>query len=419
MDKEHRMLDARILQAKGLRQVEIAEALGVCERTVRNYLASMPAPKRAPRRASKLDHYKRLIEERIEENPSYNGELLYERIVKLGYTGRKTVMKAFVAKARRKVAATAVRRFETEPGFQAQVDWKEFGTQIVDGRECKLYAFVMVLGYSRKPFVRFTTDMRQGTLLACHQLAFEYFGGVTAEVLYDNMRTAFQPDPDGFWRPNKRLLALAVHYGFVPKRCRVRRPETKGKVERAIGYLDGNFWPRMEDRDLNLGLLNDEVDAWIETICAKPLADFGESRAVRFARERATLKSLPSAPFDARDVVPLVVCRESTVRYETNRYSVPPELIGTTVELLVHPLTRVAELVAEGAPLRSFTLAAPSSRSIRFFPDDRRKLEERWRYDRQRVALRRAPRRRQRQVVEVETRNPGAYDSFLEMEAAT
>ena len=85
MDKEHRMLDARILQAKGLRQVEIAEALGVCERTVRNYLASMPAPKRAPRRASKLDHYKRLIEERIEENPSYNGELLYERIVKLGY----------------------------------------------------------------------------------------------------------------------------------------------------------------------------------------------------------------------------------------------------------------------------------------------------------------------------------------------
>lgn len=412
------MLDARILQAKGLRQVEIAEALGVCERTVRNYLASIPAQRKAPVRASKLDPFKRLIEERIEENPSCNGELLYERIVKLGYTGRKTVMKAFAAKARRKVAATAVRRFETEPGFQAQVDWKEFGSQIVDGRECKLYAFVMVLGYSRKPFVRFTTDMRQGTLLTCHQLAFEYFGGVPAEVLYDNMRTAFAPDPDGFWRPTKRLLALAVHYGFVPKRCRVRRPETKGKVERAIGYLDGNFWPRMEGRDLNLGLLNDEVTTWIDHICAKPLTDFGESRAARFDRERGALKALPSAAFDARDAVPLVVGRESTVRYETNRYSVPPELIGATVELLVHPLTRVAELVAEGKPLRSFPLAAPSSRSTRVFQDDRRKLEERWRRDRDRVAVRRAPRRRQLRPVEVETRAPGAYDAFLEAEAA-
>ena len=75
--------------------------------------------------------------------------------------------------------------------------WKEFGKQVVDGKETKLYAFVMELGYSRKPFVRFTTDMRQSTLLACHELAFAYFGGVPEELLYDNMRTAFQRDQDG------------------------------------------------------------------------------------------------------------------------------------------------------------------------------------------------------------------------------
>jgi len=77
------------------------------------------------------------------------------------------------------------------------VAWKEFGKQVVDGKETKLYAFVMELGYSRKPFVRFTTDMRQSTLLACHELAFAYFGGVPEELLYDNMRTAFQRDQDG------------------------------------------------------------------------------------------------------------------------------------------------------------------------------------------------------------------------------
>jgi transcriptional regulator len=34
MDKEHRMLEARLLQAKGLTQKEIAETIGKSERTV-------------------------------------------------------------------------------------------------------------------------------------------------------------------------------------------------------------------------------------------------------------------------------------------------------------------------------------------------------------------------------------------------
>lgn len=411
------MLDARILQAQGYKQAEIAGILGVCERTVRNYLAEPPSPRKAPKRPSKLDPYKPLLEEQIEKNPAFNGELLYERIVRLGYKGRKTVLKDFLAKTRLRVSAAAVQRFETEPGFQAQVDWKEFGTQIVDGRPRKLYAFVMVLGYSRKPFVRFTTDMRQSTLLACHLLAFEYFGGTPAEVLYDNMRTAFTPDSQGIWRPTRRLLALAVHYGFVPRHCKVRRPETKGKVERTIGYLAGNFWPRLDGQTLSLGRLNDQVAGWIDGICEKPLESFGESRADRFERERACLKPLPAGEFDVRDTVPLVVGRESTVRYETNSYSAPPELIGTTVEILVHPLTREAELVADGRSVRSFVLAEPASKSSLIFAEDRRKLEERWRRDRARLAIQRAPRRRPRPPVEVETRAPEAYDAFLAEEA--
>jgi len=415
MDKEHRMLDARILQAKGLRQVEIAEALGVCERTVRNYLASMPAPKRAPRRASKLDHYKRLIEERIEENPSYNGELLYERIVKLGYTGRKTVMKAFVAKARRKVAATAVRRFETEPGFQAQVDWKEFGTQIVDGRECKLYAFVMVLGYSRKPFVRFTTDMRQSTLLACHALAFDYLGGIPKEILYDNMRTAFEPDGEGVWHPTRRLAACAVHYGFVPQRCRVRRPETKGKVERLIGYLDHHFWARIEHiAPYSLAALNEKVLDWIDEISTKPLEELRESRGERYIRERPMLAALPMGTFDVRDAVPLVVSRESTIRYETNRYSVPPQYIGTTIQMLVHPLHRNVDVMGPQGSIRRFPLAAAGSHTTLLFPDDRAQIAARWKRDQRRLQLWRTPHKKTvHPYVDVEIRAPSVYDALL------
>ena len=413
MDREQSMLEARLLQAQGYKQLEIAEMLGVCERTIRNHLRQKPEARKCPKRASKLDPFKQVILDQLEENPSYNGELIFERIVRMGYGGQKTVMKAFIAKVRRRLAATAVQRFETEPGRQAQVDWKEFGKQVVDGRVTKLYAFVMVLGYSRKPFVRFTTDMRQSTLLACHELAFAYFGGVPEEVLYDNMRTAFQPDQEGQWRPTKRLAALAVHHGFVPKRCRVRRPETKGKVERTIGYLDNNFWPRMDGESLSLALLNERVGEWLEAICAKKIADLGESRAERFARESPLLKALPSGDFDARDVVPVVVSRESTVRFESNRYSVPPELIATTVLLYVHPLTRQAELFADGRSVRSFPLGAPGTRTLLVFEEDRKELAVRWAMDRSRVAIRRTPRRRRVSIgSDVEVRPSSLYDAY-------
>ena len=138
---------------------EIARELGVCERTVRNHLKATPGPRKKPERGSKLDPYRATIDGILDENPSYNGELIYERLVKLGYEGKISVMKDYVALVRRRIQSAAVRRFETEPGLQAQVDWKEFGRQVVDGRQVKLYAFVMVLGYSRKAFVCFTTSM--------------------------------------------------------------------------------------------------------------------------------------------------------------------------------------------------------------------------------------------------------------------
>lgn len=273
----------------------------------------------------------------------------------------------------------------------------------------------MVLGYSRKPFVCFTTSMDQATLLACHVLAFAYFGGAPREILYDNMRTAFQPDQDGNWRPTKRLTALAVHYGFVPKCCRVRRPEMKGKVERTIGYLDRNFCPRMDGENLSLSLLNERVKEWLQAVGSKRLEDLGESRDDRFGREAPALKPLPVRQFDVRHVVPVVVSRESTIRYETNRYSVPPEHIGATALLYVHPLSRLAELVVDERSVRSFALALPGSRASIRFDEDRTALAKRWSDDRNRLTLTRVPRkRRYRPTVEVAVRSPSSYEAFAE-----
>ena len=415
MDKEHCMLEARLLQAQGYTQMQIAEMLDVSDRTVRTYLKERPAGRKKPIRRSKLDPFKPFIEEVLEKNPSYNGELLYERIVKLGYHGKKTVMKAYVAGLRRKLSQQAVMRFETEPGRQAQVDWKEFGRQVVDGRETKLYAFVMVLGYSRLPFVRFTTNMRQSTLLACHALAFEYFGGIPSEILYDNMRTAFEPDSEGSWHPTKRLSACAVQYGFIPQRCRIRRPETKGKVERMVGYLDSNFWARVEDEaTFSLVGLNEKVLSWIDAISTKPLEELKESRRERFGREKPLLGALPASSFDVRDVMPLVVSRESTIRYETNRYSVPPHCIGTTVRMLVHPLHRTVEIIGSEGFVRRFPLADAGSHTTIFFPEDKAQIAARWQRDRARAQRWRSPPKQQaRPYIDVDIRSCAVYEALL------
>jgi transposase len=415
VEQEHRMLDARILQAQGYTQVQIAEMLHVTDRTVRNYLRYPPRGRKRPIRASKIDPYKTLIDEVLEENPHYNSELLFDRLLRLNYTGKKSILKNYVAGVRRRLLLQAVMRFETEPGLQAQVDWKEFGRQVVDGRDTKLYAFVMVLGYSRKAFVHFTTSMDTATLLACHLLAFAYFQGVPWEILYDNMKTAFHCDAEGTWRPTKRLSAVAAHYGFTPRRCQVRRPETKGKVERTIGYLDGNFWPRMDGGPLCLAGLNAAVRGWLRDIVEKPLAQFSESRNDRYFREKSALRPLPIDFCDVREQTPVAVNRESMIRYQTNSYSVPPEHIGQVLMLNVDPLSHGAELCGPRGIVRMFALAAAGARQRIVFPEDRQAMQERWKQDRQRTARRRTPRRcQQTPAIEVEVRSPAEYEPIAE-----
>ncbi len=408
------MLDARVLQAKGHTQKEIAEILGVTDRTVRNYLTQFPRKRKAPVRASKLDSFKPDIRNRIEINPNANGEVIYESIRRMGYTGKRSVLKGFITTVRRENEKSAVVRYETEPGFQAQVDWVEFGKQRIDGSLRKLYAFSMVLGYSRLPFVRFTTNMTSATLLSCHQEAFQYFGGVPAEILYDNMKTAWIFDGEA-WKPNKRLAAFACHYGFIPKRCRVRRPETKGKVERFNQYLEGNFFEGIETTDFHLDELNESVRSWIGRIKDKKISGLTSSRFERHEEEKPHLKPITSASFDVRDAVELIVNRESCITWKTNKYSVNPRFIGRTVTFRPSVFNSQGDVYENGTLIRSLQLEPEGSMKRIIYPEDREAIRKRWEHDRERQRLVRFPRRRiaHRSQVNVEVRNPSVYDQFI------
>ena len=231
------MHEAQVLRREGFKVRDIAEQLGKSERTIYTYLSSAPRVRKKRTYVSKLDDFKSFIDSVLEEDPNYNRVVLFERIQSIGYTGGITILREYAAQKSKQILTQAVIRFETEPGKQAQVDWKILGKREIGGKVQNLYAFVMVFGYSRAPFVMHTTSMDQSTVLACHAKAFEYFRAIPHEILYDNMKTAFIYDRlQERWKVNKHLLSLATHYGFRPLRCRVRRPQTKGKVERFIDY---------------------------------------------------------------------------------------------------------------------------------------------------------------------------------------
>jgi transposase len=416
MYKEQNMMKARILQSKGYKQKEIAEIIEVSERTVRNYLKHPPEPRRKRARKSKLDPYKDYITSIIKDTPYYNCEILYEKIAHAGYRGKISILRDYDFKIRAGIIREAVNRYETTPGYQAQVDWKEHGKQNVGGKEGKLYSFQMALGYSRMPFITFTTSMKSDVMRACHIDAFKFFGGVPEVILYDNMKTAFVADINGVFHPQKALLELAAHYGFTPERCRVRRPQTKGKVERTIGFMLTNFWPRIEGRGMGMDELNEEVMRWIKTIRDKPIQGIGESRSERFEKEKEALKPLPPYDLDVRPVIPCMVNRESCITHETNRYSINPAFIGKIVELRPDRRRRTAELFYEGISIRTIDLVEPGFHARILYPEDKNEILGRWADDRKKHDKWSSKKRTHKQNTEVEVRHPSVYDKLLDVQ---
>lgn len=412
--KEKRMNTAQIYQSQGWKQSEIAEKLGITDRTVRNYLNKEPEPRKKVKRSSKLDAYKSYIISRINDRPEMNIVLLFNDLKrKQKYTGGISILREYAGKIREEIYREAVIRFETMPGEQAQVDWADFGKVWIGDKYRKIYSFVMIMGYSRKTYMCFTTSMTSSVLLECHKKAFEYFGGVPKEILYDNMKTAFVCDNEGIFHPNKRLLGFANHYGFLPKRCRVRRPQTKGKVERAIKFIEGNFWPRKKREQIDLIELNDEALEWLTEIDGNKIGDRNETRNERFEREKSILTPLPEREYDCRDISTVIVSRESLVRIDGNRYSVPAEYIGREMTVLINGMRTEAELKYEGRNIRKFELTEKGAKKIVWFDHDRDSVWKMW-YKQQKIKKGGENTLYTSLESDLETGDPGFYDKMAE-----
>lgn len=322
----------RAMKNDGLSVSEIARRMGLDRKTVSKALRSESWPDDDARarvtRSSKLDPFKPYIEVRLAKAP-LSAVRLYEEIQPQGYDGKMTILKEFVHSVKEEERLRAVVRFETVPGEQSQVDWGNAGSIVEDGQRRSVYAFVMVLGCSRTRFVTFTYSMDIHTLMRCHQEAFDYFGGHTRTILYDNMKTVIDR-PRGVGSPavvNKTFADFAGYYGFGVDSCWPYRAQTKGKSERLVSYVKDNFLAGREFGSLDE--MNREGQAWCDRVNRRVHGTTGKVPMEELAREG--LIPVAGRHYDAARTTMRIVARDCLVSYEANRYSVPWRLAGKSV----------------------------------------------------------------------------------------
>ena len=315
----------------------MARIMGCDPRTVKRYLNGyVPKRKSKTPKKSKLDVFKETIISKLEIGCT--SMAIFKFIQKDGYTGSYSLVADFVQKHKEEQAKKATIRFETAPGLQAQVDWKENLKMISKhGEIFEVNIFLIVLGYSRMKFLKLTSDKTQRTLFMCMNEAFKYFGGIPKEILFDNMATVVDRANSriGNVKLNTKFLQYSKDIGFTPITCRIYRPQTKGKVESLARLVD------------RLKVYNNEFETYeeLEKIVKNFMKEINNEisqgtnmkPSERLKKETKYLMPLPNQDIlNTYTTSPkeYKVSKESMITYKGQKYSVPTYLIGKSVSVV-------------------------------------------------------------------------------------
>jgi transposase len=309
--RERRVLLRHYLE-RGLSKAEIARTLQVSRRTLYHWINTGQLERELdngvvqyrprPPVSRKIDRYREMILVRLAEYPKLTATRLFDEVHAAGYTGGYTQVKEYVRAVRPGAPADPVVRFETPPGLQAQVDFAEF--RLPWG---KRFALLVVLGYSRLMWLQFFPRQTLAVLMRGLEEAFATFGGVPAELLFDQMKAVIiddQREIGGKLLENIEFVRFAAHWGFRIRACRPYRARTKGKVERPVGYLRKGFFYGREF--LNDADLNQQALFWVtHKANLRVHRTTGEVPQVRFDRdERWMLKPLAPRPYRSVSQLP-------------------------------------------------------------------------------------------------------------------
>src|SRR6266567_3815140 len=345
---------------------EMSQSLGVDRKTLRKYVAPAVAAGIAPGGPAKSeDEWHELVREWFPELadtrlrqvtwPAIAGHHDYIVAQMKAGVRMSTIhqrlrdergLAASVASFRRYVNANIpeeVRRSQVtvwnphpaEAGEQAQIDYGQLGRWLdpVTGKLRTVWAFVMVLAYSRHMFVRPVLRMDQRAWTECHVAAFEFFGGVPARLVPDNLKTGV--DKPDLYDPklNRSYAEMAAHYGCLIDPARALKPRDKARVERPMPYVRDSLWRGREFA--SLPQMQAEAGRWSAEVAGRracrPL-DGAAPAAVFAAMEKGTLAPLPEDPFVLAEWSRCKVGPDIHVKVGRTLYSVPWRHIGKTLD---------------------------------------------------------------------------------------
>jgi transposase len=333
------MVDVEFIRKKHLVEGwsirRISGQLDVARQTVRKAMAS-PEPPRyhlsRPRPCPIMGPYAEVIrgwlvqDLRAPPKQRHTGKRIYDRLVaEYGFRGAESSVRRVVARLRPRRSEAFI-PLTAAFGQQAQVDWGQAQVAIA-GIPAVAHLFCLRMRASSVPFAWAAPTERLEAFLEGHRRAFEWLGGVPAECVYDNLKTAVLRILAGPEREEHTVFAsLRTHYLFDSLFCRPGEGHEKGAVENLVGYVRRNALVPVPDFP-SWEALNAHLLAWSEQECQR-LGD-------RWQQERAALRPLPPQPFACTLTRLVSVSTTSLVRVDHNRYSVPCRYAGRTLRLAI------------------------------------------------------------------------------------
>ena len=258
---------------------------------------------------------------------------IYTRLVEEeGFQGSETTVRRWVREWKASQGwgqREAVVPLDPEAAREAEVDWGTAWVRMA-GQRRRIKLFVMRSRYSGKAFVRAYPWERQEMFFDGHRHAFEYFGGVFPELVYDNLSLSVRRILRGKQRiEQERFVSFRSYYTYRARFCTPGQGREKGGVEGHIGYARRNFLvPVPEVADFQE--LNERLHERFQAQGRRRIRGREDARSIdeRFEAERGRLLPLPETPFENTKILRVRADRYQTVNVDRNRYSVPGAYVG-------------------------------------------------------------------------------------------
>lgn len=278
--------------------------------------------------------YLSFVQETLQKHPTLAASRLHEMVRERGYKGGADHFRYLISLLRSKPAYEAYLRLKTLPGEQAQVDWGHFGYLEIGKAKRPVMAFVMVLSYSRKIFLRFYLNAKMHNFLSGHMAAFDAWNGVPRVVLCDNLKSAVLERMGDAIRFHPTYLKFSAHYHFEPRPVAVARGNEKGRVERSIRYIRDNFFAARKWTDIDD--LNNQAMIWCNGLASDRPCPENKNMSVNavFLEEQPKLLQLPDNPHVSFEQEEVNVGKTPYVRFDLNDYSVPHQFTRKILTVL-------------------------------------------------------------------------------------